>query len=212
MGADPPWDGPGADRMNSCSLEAVASWPVNIGTAAMLSGISPKMLRHYESMGLLGEVARTDSNYRQYSLADVHSLRFIRRARDMGFGLEAITELVGLWHNRRRSSASVRRVAQKHLDELGPAHHPAAGDAAHPGRAGLPLPWRRPARLPDPRRPGPSLTGIKSPAHHPAGTGTNLYRTASQGQTAVHTRGRHWLHALRHTAPMSALSTTRSTS
>jgi MerR family transcriptional regulator, copper efflux regulator len=102
----------------TATLREPASWPVNIGTAAQLSEISPKMLRHYESLGLLGEVARTGSNYRQYSLTDVHTLRFIRRARDMGFGLEAITELVGLWHNRRRSSASVRRVAQKHLDEL----------------------------------------------------------------------------------------------
>jgi MerR family copper efflux transcriptional regulator len=99
-------------------LEAVTAWPVNIGTAARLSGISSKMLRHYEALGLLGAVARTDSNYRQYSLADVHTLRFIRRARDMGFGLDAITELVSLWHNRRRSSASVQRIAQKHLDEL----------------------------------------------------------------------------------------------
>jgi MerR family transcriptional regulator, copper efflux regulator len=103
---------------SEAALDKIASWPVNIGTAAQLSGISPKMLRHYESLGLLGQVARTGSNYRQYSLADVHTLRFIRRARDMGFGLEAITELVGLWHNRRRSSASVRRVAQKHLDDL----------------------------------------------------------------------------------------------
>ena len=100
------------------SLEAVPAWPVNIGMAAQLSGISPKMLRHYESLGLLGAVVRTESNYRQYSLADVHTLRFIRRARDMGFGLDAITELVSLWHNRRRSSATVKRIAQKHHDEL----------------------------------------------------------------------------------------------
>ncbi|MDO9147019.1 MAG: Cu(I)-responsive transcriptional regulator [Hydrogenophaga sp.] len=100
------------------SLEAVNAWPVNIGTAARLSGISPKMLRHYESLGLLGTVTRTDSNYRQYSLADVHTLRFVRRSRDMGFGLDAIAELVSLWHNRRRSSASVKRIAQKHRDEL----------------------------------------------------------------------------------------------
>ena len=99
-------------------LDSVTGWPINIGLAAQLSGISPKMLRHYESMGLLGEVVRTESNYRQYSQADVHTLRFIRRARDMGFGLDAITELVGLWHNRRRSSASVKRIAQKHHDEL----------------------------------------------------------------------------------------------
>ena len=101
------------------TLDAVSVWPVNIGTAARLSGISPKMLRHYESMGLLGAVARTGSNYRQYSLAEVHTLRFIRRSRDMGFSLDAITELVSLWHNRRRSSASVKRIAQKHQDELG---------------------------------------------------------------------------------------------
>lgn len=100
------------------ALDAITSWPVNIGTAARLSGISPKMLRHYESLGLLGKVNRTGSNYRQYALADVHTLRFIRRSRDMGFGLDEIAELVSLWHNRKRSSASVKRIAQKHLDDL----------------------------------------------------------------------------------------------
>lgn len=99
-------------------LHSVHHWPVNIGTAARLSGISSKMLRHYESQGMLGAVARTDSNYRQYSLADVHTLRFIRRARDMGFSLDAVSELVSLWHNRRRSSAHVKRIAQKHHDDL----------------------------------------------------------------------------------------------
>jgi Cu(I)-responsive transcriptional regulator len=99
-------------------IDGETRWPVSIGSAARLSGISAKMLRHYEALGLLGAVTRTDSNYRQYSLAEVHTLRFIRRARDMGFGLDAITELVGLWHNRRRSSASVKRIAQKHHDEL----------------------------------------------------------------------------------------------
>ena len=120
-GADPAWGGPAPDLMSTThsALDHVGHWPVNIGTAASLSGISPKMLRHYEALGLLGAVARTDSNYRQYSLADVHTLRFIRRSRDMGFGLDAITELVSLWHNRRRSSASVKRIAQKHRDELG---------------------------------------------------------------------------------------------
>jgi MerR family transcriptional regulator, copper efflux regulator len=107
-----------APALDEASLDAEHAWPVNIGRAAKLSGISPKMLRHYESLGLLGAVVRTESNYRQYSLTDVHTLRFIRRARDMGFGLEAITELVSLWHNRRRSSASVKRIAQKHHDEL----------------------------------------------------------------------------------------------
>ena len=98
--------------------DSAVQWPVPIGTAASLSGISPKMLRHYESLGLLGRVARTGSNYRQYSLNDVHTLRFIRRARDLGFGLDAITELLGLWQNRRRSSASVKKVAEHHLQAL----------------------------------------------------------------------------------------------
>lgn len=93
-------------------------WPVNIGTAAELSGISAKMVRHYESLGLLPGVARTDSGYRQYSEPEVHTLRFIKRARDLGFSMTEIAELVALWQNRRRASASVKRIAQKHMDEL----------------------------------------------------------------------------------------------
>ncbi len=95
-----------------------AAWPVNIGDAARLSGVSAKMVRHYEGLGLLPRVARTDSGYRQYNEADIHTLRFIKRARDLGFSMEEIGELVGLWQNRRRASANVRRVAQKHADEL----------------------------------------------------------------------------------------------
>jgi len=95
------------------------AWPVGIGQAARLSGISPKMLRHYEGLGLLGAVPRTEGNYRQYAEADVHTLRFIRRARDMGFTLDEIRELVNLWHNRRRSSEHVKRIAQRHIDDLG---------------------------------------------------------------------------------------------
>ncbi|MCZ8252844.1 MAG: Cu(I)-responsive transcriptional regulator [Hylemonella sp.] len=94
------------------------AWPVNIGTAAELSGISAKMVRHYEALGLLPRVTRTDSGYRQYSEAEVHTLRFIKRARDLGFSMAEIGELVALWQNRRRTSASVKRVAQKHVDEL----------------------------------------------------------------------------------------------
>ena len=95
-----------------------AAWPVNIGDAARLSGVSAKMVRHYESLGLLPRVARTDSGYRLYSEADVHTLRFIKRGRDLGFSMEEIAELVGLWQNRRRASANVRRVAQKHAEDL----------------------------------------------------------------------------------------------
>jgi MerR family copper efflux transcriptional regulator len=102
----------------SAPQEADMATPVSIGEAARLSGISPRMVRHYEGLGLLGDVARTDSGYRQYSTADVHTLRFIKRSRDMGFSMEQVAELVGLWHNRRRTSASVKRVAQAHLSEL----------------------------------------------------------------------------------------------
>ena len=96
----------------------VSSQPVNIGEAARLSGVSAKMLRHYESLGLLGTVTRTDSGYRLYSAADVHTLRFIKRCRDLGFSMAEIGELVGLWQNKRRASANVKKIAQKHMDEL----------------------------------------------------------------------------------------------
>ena len=74
--------------------------------------------RHYESLGLLGQVVRTESGYRQYTAADVHTLRFIKRCRDLGFSMAEIAELVNLWQNRSRASASVKRIAQKHVDEL----------------------------------------------------------------------------------------------
>lgn len=93
-------------------------WPVSIRSAAELSGISAKMVRHYESLGLLPRVARTDSGYRQYNEADVHTLRFIKRARDLGFSVAEIAELVALWQNRRRASASVKRIAQQHVADL----------------------------------------------------------------------------------------------
>lgn len=92
--------------------------PWNIGEAARRSGVSARMVRHYEGLGLLPAVARTESGYRQYTEADIHTLRFVKRSRDLGFSMEEITELVGLWHNRRRTSASVKRIAQRHLGEL----------------------------------------------------------------------------------------------
>ncbi len=93
-------------------------WPVAIGTAARLSSVSTRMVRHYESLGLLACVVRTDSGYRQYSSADVRTLQFIKRGRDLGFSMAEIAELVSLWHNRRRASLSVKQVAQKHVQEL----------------------------------------------------------------------------------------------
>ena len=91
---------------------------MNIGQAAAASAVSAKMIRHYEALGLLPKVPRTEAGYRQYDDASVHALRFIRRARDMGFSMEQVAELVSLWHNRRRTSATVKRIAQNHLDEL----------------------------------------------------------------------------------------------
>lgn len=94
------------------------SAPVAIGVAAERSGVSARMVRHYEGLGLLPSVARTEAGYRQYTAADIHTLRFIKRARDLGFSMDEIAELVGLWHNRRRASASVKRIAEKHLLDL----------------------------------------------------------------------------------------------
>ena len=91
---------------------------MNIGQAAARSGVSAKMVRHYESLGLLPKVARTGAGYRQYGDAAVHTLRVIRRARDLGFSMTEIGELLKLWQNRRRASGDVRRIAQRHVQDL----------------------------------------------------------------------------------------------
>jgi Cu(I)-responsive transcriptional regulator len=91
---------------------------MNIGEAAGASGVSAKMIRHYEELGLLPEARRTDSGYRQYEQNEVQTLRFIRHARDLGFSLSEIAELVGLWQNRRRPSRQVKALAEAHIKEL----------------------------------------------------------------------------------------------
>ena len=91
---------------------------MNIGQAAKASGVSAKMIRHYEEVGLIPAAARTDAGYRQYGEADVHTLRFVRHARDLGFSIAEIGELVGLWHNRKRPSRQVKALAQAHIQEL----------------------------------------------------------------------------------------------
>ena len=91
---------------------------MNIGEAAARSGVSAKMVRHYESLGLLAGVARSEGGYRLYGAAEVHTLRFIRRARELGFSMAEIGELLRLWQNKGRASADVKRIAQAQLADL----------------------------------------------------------------------------------------------
>ena len=91
---------------------------MNIGEASTASGVSAKMIRHYEKNGLLPPADRTGSGYRIYSAADIHRLRFVRRARDLGFGMAEISDLLALWNDRSRHSADVRRLARAHIGEL----------------------------------------------------------------------------------------------
>jgi Cu(I)-responsive transcriptional regulator len=91
---------------------------MNIGEAARKAGVTPKMVRHYESLGLLSKVHRTESGYRVYSEAEVHTLRFIKRSRELGFSMAQIAELLKLWQDRRRPSSSVKKLALAHVEEL----------------------------------------------------------------------------------------------
>ena len=91
---------------------------LTIGQASTASGVSSKMIRHYEKIGVIPAASRTASDYRIYSTTDVFTLQFVRRARDLGFSMKQIQELVGLWQNRRRSSAQVKKLAFEHVREL----------------------------------------------------------------------------------------------
>jgi len=100
-------------RENSMSIERF-----NIGEAAARSGVTAKMIRHYETLGLLPKIGRTESGYRRYGDSEVHTLRFVRRARDLGFSMAEIAQLLKLWQNRRRASADVKKIALAHVADL----------------------------------------------------------------------------------------------
>ena len=90
----------------------------NIGQAAAASGVSAKMIRHYEENGFIPKAGRTVAGYRIYRDADVHLLKFIRRSRDLGFSLQEIKGLLALWTNRRRASGDVKKMVEKHVKDL----------------------------------------------------------------------------------------------
>ncbi|MFC5474522.1 Cu(I)-responsive transcriptional regulator [Paraherbaspirillum soli] len=91
---------------------------MNIGDAALASGVSAKMIRHYEEIGLIPKAARTDAGYRTYAERDIHLLRFIRQGRLLGFSMKQIAELIGLWLDQSRSSSKVKQLALSHIREL----------------------------------------------------------------------------------------------
>ncbi|MDH4191850.1 MAG: Cu(I)-responsive transcriptional regulator [Betaproteobacteria bacterium] len=91
---------------------------MNIGETARVSGVSAKMIRHYEEIGLIPKAKRSDSGYRRYSHIEVHALRFIRQARSLGFSIKQIGALLSLWRDQRRPSSKVKALALAHIDEL----------------------------------------------------------------------------------------------
>lgn len=91
---------------------------MNIGQVAKASGVSAKLIRHYESIGVIPKASRSASGYRTYTKNDIHILNFVRRARGLGFSMKEIKKLVGLWNNKSRASAEIKALALQHIKEL----------------------------------------------------------------------------------------------
>ena len=125
---------------------------LNIGEAASRSGVSAKMIRHYESQGLIKDDAPHRGGLPALRhAADVHTLQFVRRARRLGFSMKEVAHLLGLWQNRRRSSGDVRRIAQRHIGELEQKIDELESMKRTLEGPGSPLPRRSASRLSDPR-------------------------------------------------------------
>lgn len=91
---------------------------VNIGEAAKISGVNAKLIRHYESIGIIPKASRSDAGYRTYSEPDVHILSFVKRSWNLGFSMKEIKKLVSLWRNKSRASSEVKNLAVKHIEEM----------------------------------------------------------------------------------------------
>lgn len=110
--------GPLLGRMLKSAYRSERSDEMNIGDVARSSGVSAKMIRHYEAIGLLPPAPRTETGYRRYDDSDTETLRFIRAARDLGFSLERIGSLLSLWQKSDRSSREVKALAQEHITDM----------------------------------------------------------------------------------------------
>lgn len=91
---------------------------MNIGRVSKLSGVTSKTIRYYESIGLIPEPPRTDSGYRDYELPDVETLKFVQRARNLGFSIKDVSGLLNLWNDKNRASSQVKEMTQRHIEEI----------------------------------------------------------------------------------------------